>query len=112
MNPKSRERFARLGPIRAVSRVPSGSPATFVLQAHPGDIIPQRVDAVMALARRGLSLLEAKRQIEHLLEHCQARVTLPTVESTQALINDLEKAGVRHVKHCPDTQPPNTSPIP
>ena len=89
-----RERFARLGPIRAVDRVQSGSPATFVLRLPKEHEAPRTIDAILALVRRGLTMLRAKRTIEALVEDGRAFVTLPMVEDAKALADDLARAGV------------------
>ena len=94
MNSSLRERFARLGPTRAVNRVPSGSRETFVLEIGAGERFSGRIEAIFALARRGLTLLEAKRAIEELLELCQTFVVLPTVEDAASVVEDLRQAGV------------------
>ena len=67
MDPSLRERFACLGPIRGIGRVSSGSPAVFVLRLPPGQPIPRTMGATLALARRGLGMLPAKRAIEALV---------------------------------------------
>ncbi|QYZ69633.1 helix-turn-helix domain-containing protein [Neotabrizicola shimadae] len=48
----------------------------------------------MALARRGATLLRAKRAIEKALESGDAVVSLPTVEDADRLASDLEAAGI------------------
>ena len=94
MDSKLRERFARLGPIRAIDRVPSGSPAVFVLRL-PDDRAPSgAIDAMHALARRGLTLLQAKRAIEALIEQGRVFVDLPTLEDSGTLSEELAQAGV------------------
>ena len=47
-----------------------------------------------ALARRGLTLLRAKRAIEALVEDGRVFVELPIVEDPAVLIADLNRAGV------------------
>lgn len=98
MNSSLRERFARLGPVRAVDRVPSGTPAVFMLRLHPNGDAPRSVDAMFVLARRGLSMLKAKRHIETLLEQGKAFVQLPTVEDPQAVTQELAAAGVDAIR--------------
>lgn len=49
---------------------------------------------MFALARRGLTMLKAKRAIEALLADGRVFVDLPTVESRNALAEDLQSAGV------------------
>ena len=94
MESKLRERFARLGPIRAISRVPSGSPAVFVLRLPLGGRVPRTIDATHALAKRGMTMLRAKRAIEAMLEDGRVFVDVPTVEDPAALAADLAAAGV------------------
>lgn len=49
---------------------------------------------MFALARRGLTMLQAKRKIEALVEDGRVFVELPTVEDPQVLADDLAKAGI------------------
>lgn len=93
MNASLRADFARLGPIQAVDRVSSGSPGVFVLRQRP-DRRPQTVDGALALARRGTTLLRAKRAMEEMVETGRCFVELPTVEDEAAVIADLAKAGI------------------
>ena len=94
MDSSLRERFARLGPIRAVARVPSGSPATFVLRLPQGRTVPKTVDGALALTRRGATLLRAKRAMEELLATGRVFIDLPVVEDAAALASDLATAGI------------------
>ncbi len=94
MNSELRERFARLGPVRAIDRVASGSPAVFVLRLPPGGPAPRTVDAMLALARRGMTMLRAKHAVEAMLADGRVFVDIPTVEDPAALANDLASAGV------------------
>lgn len=94
MDSSLKERFARLGPIRAVARAPSGSPATFVLRLTQGRAVPKTIDGALVLARRGATLLRAKRAMEELLATGRAFVHLPTVEDAASLASDLAQAGI------------------
>lgn len=94
MDSKWRERFAQLGPIRDIDRVSSGSPAVFVLRLSPDGPVPRTIDAMHALARRGMTMLRAKRAIEALLEDGRVFVDVPTVEDPAALAADLAGAGI------------------
>ncbi len=88
------ERFARLGPIQAVRQNPSGSRAVVVLRPdRPAEEI-LTIDATLALARRGASMLRAKRALEAVLERGFAVLDLPLVEDTKALRDELEQAGI------------------
>lgn len=49
---------------------------------------------MLALARRGVSMLRAKRTIEALIEDGRVFVELPTVEDVQAFVTDLAGAGI------------------
>lgn len=93
MDSSLRADFARLGQIRAVDRVPSGSPAVFVLRLV-ADRRPGTVDGALALARRGMTLLRAKRAMEELVETGRSFVDLPTVEDAAALSRELAQAGI------------------
>jgi putative transcriptional regulator len=93
MHSSLRADFARLGPIRAVDRVSSGSPGVFVLRPR-ADLRPATVDGALALTRRGLTLLRAKRAMEELVETGRSFVELPTVEDTGALVAELARAGI------------------
>jgi putative transcriptional regulator len=48
-----------------------------------------------ALAKRGLTMLKAKRAIEALVEGGRVFVSLPTVEDRQMLMDELSTAGIR-----------------
>ncbi len=94
MDSSLRARFARLGPIRAIDRVTSGSPAVFVLRLALDGSRPRSIDATLVLARRGLSMLRAKRAVETLIESGRVFVELPMVEDTKVLTSDLANAGI------------------
>jgi putative transcriptional regulator len=94
MDSSLRERFARLGPIRAADLVPCGSPAVFVLRLPPGQGVPKTINATLALVKRGMAMLHAKRRIEELLQTGRAFVDVPTVEDPTALAADLAAAGI------------------
>lgn len=93
MNSFLKERLARLGPVRDVSRVVSGYPAVISVTSADGNEHVQAVLAALALAARGLSLLKAKRVLEEVLATGHALVELPTVEDAGRLAEDLRKAG-------------------
>ena len=96
MDSSLREKFARLGPIRTIARVTSGSPVVFVLRLPhpPGNGLPRTIDATLSLARRGMTLLAAKRAVQALLHGEEAMVELPTVEDRQVLTGELRQAGI------------------
>jgi putative transcriptional regulator len=91
-----RERFARLGPVRDVDRSRSGSPVDFVLRPARARI--DTVSATRVLAKRGLSMLRAKRAIEAAVETGEARMRLPKVDSAGDVIRELELTGIRALR--------------
>lgn len=93
MNSSLKAQFARLGPVRGVDRVASGLPADVVLR--PAARSPKSVTAALALARRGLTLLRAKRTVEAAMEHGEAVVRVPMVEDVAQLAADLADAGFK-----------------
>ncbi|MCG4274679.1 hypothetical protein K6W40_15350 [Acetobacter senegalensis] len=103
--------FARLGPVRAISRVRSGSRARFALTlTREGWPALNSIAATMALSRRGLTMLAAKKTVEDLIRQSSeqaeghAIVLLPMTDTIEAVISDLAKAGIRaiHVDHKAD----------
>src|SRR3990170_4705923 len=90
MQSKLKERLARLGPIRGVDRVVSGSPAVLVLRV--GRERPDTIAAIHALAKRGMSLLKAKRAVEAAIGS-EAVFEAPTIENLQTLAGELREAG-------------------
>jgi len=72
-----KERLERLGPVRAVDQVPFGSPVVLSLRPVPDRARLRTVSATLALARRGLPLLRAKRTIEEMVERGRAVVLVP-----------------------------------
>lgn len=93
MKSSLRERLERLGPVRAVSQVASGSPVVLSLRPRPNRQI-KTVSATMSLARRGISLLRAKRAVEEMLATGRAVIELPKVENQTFLTAELDELGV------------------
>lgn len=52
------------------------------------------ISAIAALARGGISTLQAKRAVELMLEHGENVISLPHVEDRSTLAQELEIAGV------------------
>jgi putative transcriptional regulator len=101
MSSSLRERTARLGPTRAVDRVPSGSPAVLALSPGPDRSKLKTVAAALALARRGVPLLRAKRALEEMTARGRAYLRVPTVEDEAALVRELAEAGVVAIPAAP-----------
>jgi putative transcriptional regulator len=93
MTSSLKERLGRLGPIQDVDRVPCGSPVVLSLRPGPNLANLKTVDATLALAKRGLSLLRSKRAVEEMVERRRVVVLVPTVESEKALAHELADAG-------------------
>ena len=91
---KLREQFAQRGRVKVIDRVPSGSPVDLVLRPAAGLEGLRTISATMALARRGMTMLKAKRAVEQVVERGEAIVHVPTVESIEALSSDLGSAGL------------------
>jgi putative transcriptional regulator len=91
-NPLLPERFTSLSYVRKVPRVSSGSPRKLTLRPEREDVAV--ILAVLALAKRGLSLLTAKQAIEAMIDEGEVIVELPTVESSVDLAADLKRSGV------------------
>ena len=91
-----RERFARLGPVRDVDRSRSGSPVEFVLRPARARI--DTISATRVLAKRGLSMLRAKRAIEAAVETGEARVRLPKVDIAGDVTRELASTGIRALR--------------
>ena len=72
----------------------SGSPATLVLRPSNGLAKVRTIDAIRALARRGMTLLRAKRAVEAMVEDGSALAHVPMVDDASALSSELKKAGV------------------
>jgi putative transcriptional regulator len=93
MKSSFKERLKRLGPVRAVSQVVSGSPVVMSLRpATNREVNP--ISATVSLARRRLSLLRAKRAVEEMVATGRTVIELPKVESQVLLTAELAELGV------------------
>jgi len=89
-----KERLERLGPVRGIDRVRSGSPVALSLTLHGKLADLKTVSAALALAKRHLPMLRGKRAMEALLDTRRAYVLVPMVEDVAALTADLAAHGV------------------
>ncbi|WP_158932240.1 DNA-binding transcriptional regulator [Acidisphaera sp. S103] len=72
-----------------------GSPATVLIE-WAGDIRQIRtIDAIRALTKRWTPVLRGKRAVEAMVEHKRAFITVPRLESFEALAAELVAAGVK-----------------
>lgn len=86
---------AKFGPrvrIRGIDRVPSGSPARYVLTAEAP--FHRTVSVAEVLAKRGLTLLQAKRIATRLAQGESVAVEIPMVEDAAAFERDLKRLDV------------------
>ena len=74
--------------------MPSGSPVDLVLRPADGLDKVKTITAMYALARRGPTLLRAKRAVEAMVETGETHLHVATVESLTALGAELRAAGV------------------
>lgn len=98
MKRELKERFERAGPIRAIARVFSGSPAVVSIRVAAKLSDVRTISAIRALAMRGAKMIVAKRAVERMVEKTEAVIALPTVESWELLAGDLRAAGVEPIR--------------
>lgn len=100
-NSSGKELLGRLGPIRDIDRVPSGSPGRYRLEATAP---PTRtITATHALARRHLPMIRAKRLSERLMDGAPSvMVELPMVEDPAALEAELAECAIRATRLGPE----------
>ena len=94
MKSSLKERLERLGPVKVVDLVPEGSPDVLTLRPDPARQSVGTVVAALALVRRGLSMLQAKRAMEKMMEDGEVTLRVPRVESRTELARELAQAGV------------------
>jgi DNA-binding transcriptional regulator YiaG len=91
------EGLERLGRTHIAPRVQSGSPVGLLL-TWAGDMRDiKTIPAILALFRRDMVLLRAKRAIEAMVTERRVFVLVPKVESLAALTQELAEAGVRAI---------------
>ena len=92
MKSELREKFGPQVQIRDIARVPSGSPGRYVLKADTP--FHRTVTAAEALAKRGLTLLQAKRIVTRLANGESVAVEVPMVEDQKIFEQELSCLGV------------------
>jgi DNA-binding transcriptional regulator YiaG len=88
-----REQFERLGRVQGIDPVRSGSSAIVSLRLIGKLDQTKTVEAVIALRRRGVPTLKAKRAVEAAIEGRANVLDVPTIESRHALAEDLRRFG-------------------
>jgi DNA-binding transcriptional regulator YiaG len=89
---KLRELFGPRVEIRDIDRVPSGSPARYVL--IPEMPFHRTVSVAETLAKRGLTLLQAKRLVTRLAKGESVAAEIPMVEDLNVFEKELKRHGV------------------
>jgi hypothetical protein len=82
--------------IAATSRVPSGSPVPYLLQAKPS--FAKTVSAARVLAQRHLPLRAAKAVVERLLENQDVTIEIPKVENAKIFESELDELGIKAIR--------------
>ena len=88
-----RERFERLGRIQGIDPVKSGSSEVVALRLRGSLGETKSVEAIIALRRRGVPTLKAKRAVEAAMERRANVIEAPNVEDRYALAEDLKRVG-------------------
>lgn len=92
MKRELKERLGRLGPIRDIGRVPSGSPADVVIRPAGTLAKVRTVDATHALVRRDVPVRSAMAAIDAMVETGEAVLEVPLLEASFA--DEMRKAGI------------------
>src|SRR6201993_4553365 len=85
--------------VAVTSRVRSGSPATYLLQADPS--FAKTVSAARVFAKRHLPLQAAKAVVECLLEKQDVTIEVPQVENAKSFETELEELGIKATRRDP-----------
>jgi putative transcriptional regulator len=93
MRSSLKERFGRLGPTQVIDRVRDGSPAVLSLRPSRSRNGVKTVLVALALCRRGMTMLRAKRAVEEMIANGRVVLLLPNLESEAALAGELAEAG-------------------
>jgi DNA-binding transcriptional regulator YiaG len=88
-----REKFGRLGAIEAIDLVPSGSREVVALSLGPDIRLAKTITATLALRKRHVPMLKAKRAVEAALEQKSVVLVAPVVEDLKRLAAELVEAG-------------------
>ena len=91
---KFKERIGQLGRVEAISRVASGSPAISILRLSSAKTVVNVPAAALALSKRGVPMLHAKRASEAIQQTNEFVVSVPLLEDPQVLGAELRTAGI------------------
>jgi hypothetical protein len=93
MTSSLRAKFERLGRVKEDDRVLSGSPETLTLRLGPDLSAAKTISAVLALRRRHVPTIKAKRAVEAAIEGLTVSFVAPMVEDLPLLIREVEECG-------------------
>ena len=93
MDSSLKAKFERLGRVRAVDPVLSGTPATIAIRLAGDLSATDAIPAMRALVRRHASLLHAKRAVEAALHGGTGVVEASMVEDRARVVADLAACG-------------------
>ena len=88
-----REKFARLGPTLDDDRVSSGTQEVVSLSLGPDLSAARAISAVLALRRRQVPTLKAKRAVEAAIARRPVVLVAPKVEDLKRLAEELKESG-------------------
>lgn len=88
-----RAKFERLGPTRDIDRVSSGSPEILSLALGPRLDAVKAIGAALALRKRHVPTLKAKRAVEAAIARKPAVLRAPMVEDLNSLAAELRDCG-------------------
>ena len=90
---KFKERIGQLGRVEAISRA-AGSPAISILRLSSAKTVVNVPAAALALSKRGVPMLHAKRASEAVQQTNEFVVAVPLLEDIQVLGAELRTAGI------------------
>jgi DNA-binding transcriptional regulator YiaG len=88
-----REKFARLGPTLDDDRVSSGTQEVVSLRLGPDLSAARAISAVLALRKRHVPTLKAKRAVEAAIARRPVVLVAPMVEDLRRLAEELKESG-------------------
>jgi|ERR1700722_9844799 hypothetical protein len=93
MTSSLRAKFERLGRVKEDDRVLSGSPETLTLRLGPDLGAAKTISAVLALRRRHVPTIKAKRAVEAAIEGLTVTFVAPIVEDLPLLVREVQESG-------------------
>lgn len=88
-----REKFARLGPVLEYEQVSSGTREVVCLSLTSDLSAAKTIRAILALRKRHVPILKAKRAVEAVIAGTPVVLVAPVVEDLMALAQELKESG-------------------